>query len=139
MRDTGLCSQVSQHIGDALNTLVRDLAGIFRSCDIAGSCLIGRLCRIGGNGLIRRWHQCLTNKVGSRDLPFHIGKVQGVAVLYGSRRDIGHIVAVKLPYGLDLAHGIAFRNIAGRLGVDGRVVKGKCTSEHAVVIFHGWL
>ena len=52
MRDNDLCSQVSQHIGDALNPLMRNLAGIFRSCDIAGSRLIGRLCRIGGNGLI---------------------------------------------------------------------------------------
>ena len=139
MSDTDLCSQVSQYIGDALDALARDLAGIFRGRDVSSSRLIGRLCGIGGDGLIRRWHQRLTNKVGSRDLPFHIGKAQGAAIFYGSRRDIGHIVTVKLPYGLDLAHGIAFRNIAGRLGVDGRVVKGECTSEHTVVIFHGWL
>ena len=53
MSDTDLCSQVSQHIGDALDALVRDLAGIFRGRDVSGSRLIGNSCGIGGNSLIR--------------------------------------------------------------------------------------
>ena len=115
------------------------IANILRCCNIACSRLIGRFRRVGSNSLILRGHQRLTHKIGAGDLPLHIGKAQGSAVLDGCRGDIGHIVAVKLSDGFGFRHRVVFRSIAGGYGIETGVVQCEGTLKSAVIIFDGGL
>ena len=115
------------------------IANILRCCNIACSRLIGRFRRVGSNSLILRGHQRLTHKIGAGDLPLHIGKAQGSAVLDGCRGDIGHIVAVKLSDGFGFRHRVVFRSIAGGYGIETGVIQCEGTLKSAVIIFDGGL
>lgn len=107
--------------------------------NIACSRLIGRFRRVGSNSLILRGHQRLTHKIGAGDLPLHIGKAQGSAVLDGCRGDIGHIVAVKLSDGFGFRHRVVFRSIAGGYGIETGVIQCEGTLKSAVIILDGGL